>query len=129
MKQGHGRWHGRAVMLALCPGSENVWVAYRHQLLKVFQEQFRMATITERVADDVIQPLMKTARQNVRCAQNIWTLLKIHHHCQKSSLRQVRKREESGRNDSELVFRDMFNKKTLHNLTIKIVGLLSMEFR
>ena len=34
----HAAWHGRAVGLALCPGSKNVWVAYRHQLLKVPQE-------------------------------------------------------------------------------------------
>ena len=54
MKHGHARWYGRAVSLAVCPGSENVRVAYRHQLLKVSQEQLRMATITERVADDVI---------------------------------------------------------------------------
>ena len=46
-KYGHARWHGRAVILALCLGSKNVWVAYRHQLLKVSQEQLRMATITE----------------------------------------------------------------------------------
>ena len=36
------------VALALCRGSQNVWVAYRHQLLKVSQEQLRMATVTER---------------------------------------------------------------------------------
>ena len=53
MRHGHARWHGRAVVLALCPGSKNVWIAYRHQLLKVSQEQLRMVTITERVADDV----------------------------------------------------------------------------
>ena len=57
MRHGHARWHGRAIVLALCPGSKNVWVAYRHQLLKVSQEQLRMATITERVADDVIHQL------------------------------------------------------------------------
>ena len=33
-KYGHARWHGRAVILALCLGSKNVWVAYRHQLLE-----------------------------------------------------------------------------------------------
>ena len=43
----------RAIALALCPGSKNVRIAYRHQLLKVSQEQLRMATVTERVADDV----------------------------------------------------------------------------
>ena len=43
MRHGHARWHGRAVVLALCPGSKNVWVAHRHQLLKVSQEQLRMA--------------------------------------------------------------------------------------
>ena len=41
-------------MLALCPGSKNVWVAYRHHLLKVSQEQLRMARITGRVEDDVV---------------------------------------------------------------------------
>ena len=55
MRHGHARLHGRAVVWALCPGSKNVWVAYRHQLLEMSQEQLRMATITERVADDVIQ--------------------------------------------------------------------------
>ena len=53
MRFGHARWHGRAIVLALCPGSKNVWIAYGHQLLKVSQEQLRMATITESVADDV----------------------------------------------------------------------------
>ena len=38
MRSGHARWHGRAIVLALCPGSKNVWIAYRHQLLKVSQE-------------------------------------------------------------------------------------------
>ena len=38
MRLGHARWHGRAVVLALCPGSKNVWVAYRHHLLKVSKE-------------------------------------------------------------------------------------------
>ena len=33
MRHGHARWHGRAVVLAMCPGSKIVWVAYRHQLL------------------------------------------------------------------------------------------------
>ena len=53
MRHGHARWHGRAVVLALCPGSKNVWVAYRHQLLRVSQGRLPMATITEGVADDV----------------------------------------------------------------------------
>ena len=34
MRSGHARWHGRAIVLALCPGSKNVWIAYRHQLLQ-----------------------------------------------------------------------------------------------
>ena len=54
MKSGHARWYGQAVILALCPGSEYVWVAYR-QLHKVSQEQLRLITISERVADDVIR--------------------------------------------------------------------------
>ena len=54
MKSGHPRWYGQAVILALCPGSEYVRVAYR-QLLKVSQEQLRLITISERVADDVIR--------------------------------------------------------------------------
>ena len=56
MRSGHARWLGGAILLALCPGSKNVWIAYRHQVLKVSQEQLRMATVTERVADDVIYP-------------------------------------------------------------------------
>ena len=64
MKHGLARWHGRAVILALCIGSENVWVAYRHQLLKVSQEQLRMATITERVADDVIHQELRAIGEN-----------------------------------------------------------------
>ena len=84
MKYGHARWHGRAVILALCPGSKNVWVAYRRQLLKVSQE-LRMATITERVADDVIhqelRPIGEKQRgRRVRCSQTFWTSPKIHHH-------------------------------------------------
>ena len=42
MRSGHARWHGRAIVLALCAGSKNVWIAYRHQLLKVSQEQLRI---------------------------------------------------------------------------------------
>ena len=60
----HARWHGRAAVLALCPGSKNVWVAYRHQLLKVSQEQLRMATITERLADDVIHQELRAIGEN-----------------------------------------------------------------
>ena len=41
--------------IRLRSGSKNVWAACRHQLLKVSQEQLRMATTRERVADDVIQ--------------------------------------------------------------------------
>ena len=73
-----------------------------------------MATITERVADGFtrnFEPLVKTARQKVRCSQSIWTFPKIHHHRQqKSSLRQVQKREQNDMNDSKVVVRDMFNK-------------------
>ena len=64
MRHGHVRWHGRAVVLALCPGSKNLWVAYRHQLLKVSQEKLRMATITERVADDVIHHELRAIGEN-----------------------------------------------------------------
>ena len=64
MKHGHARWHRRAVILASCPGSKNVWVAYRHQVLKVSQEQLRMATITERVADDVIHQELRAIGEN-----------------------------------------------------------------
>ena len=59
MRHGHVRWRERAVVLALCPGSKNVWVAYSHQLLKVSQEQLRMATTTERVADDVVHQKLR----------------------------------------------------------------------
>ena len=64
MRHGHARWHERAVVLAVCPGSKNVWVACRHELLKVSQEQLRMATITERVADDVIHQELRTIGEN-----------------------------------------------------------------
>ena len=47
-----------------CPGSKNVWVAYRHQLFKVSQEQLRMGTITERVADDVIHQDLRAIGEN-----------------------------------------------------------------
>ena len=64
MRSGHARWHGRAIVLALCPGSKNVWVVYRHQLLTVSQEQLRMATVTERVADDVIHQELRAIGEN-----------------------------------------------------------------
>ena len=48
MRSGHARWHGRAIVLVLCPGSRNVWITYRHQLLKVSQEQLRMAVNVSR---------------------------------------------------------------------------------
>ena len=41
-----------------------MWVAYRHQLLKVWQGQLRMATITERVADDVIHKECRAIGEN-----------------------------------------------------------------
>ena len=52
------------MILALCHGSKNVWVAYRHQLLKVSQEQLRMATTTERVADDVVHQELRAIGEN-----------------------------------------------------------------
>ena len=42
----------------------NVWIAYRHQLLKVSKEQLRMATVTERVADDVIHQELRAIGEN-----------------------------------------------------------------
>ena len=48
----------------LCPGSKNVWIACRHQLLKVSQEQLLMATVTERVADDVIHQELRAIGEN-----------------------------------------------------------------
>ena len=62
MRSGHARWHGRTIVLALC--SKNVCIAYRHQLLKVSQEQLRMATVTERVADDVIHQELRAIGEN-----------------------------------------------------------------
>ena len=64
MRHGHARWHGQAVVLAPCPGSKNVRVAYRRQLFKVSQEQLRMTTITERVADDVIHQELRAIGEN-----------------------------------------------------------------
>ena len=135
MRHGHARWHGRAVVLALCPGSKNVWVAHRHQLLKVSQEQLRMATITERVADDVIHQELraigdKTARQTFKCSPSTWTSAKtLYHRRQRSSLRKVRKREQSDMNDSEIEVRDISNKEALHRLTIQITNLLLVRLR
>ena len=51
-------------LLALCPGSKNVWIAYGHQLLKVSQEQLRMATVTERAADDVSHQELRAIGEN-----------------------------------------------------------------
>ena len=51
-------------MLALCPGSKNVWIAYRHELLKVSQEQLKMATVTVRFADDVIHQELRAIGEN-----------------------------------------------------------------
>ena len=42
VRSGHARWHGKAIVLALCPVSKNVWIAYRHQFAHV-----EMATVTE----------------------------------------------------------------------------------
>ena len=42
----------------------NVWIAYKHQLLKVSQEQLRMATVTERVADDVHHQELRRGRRS-----------------------------------------------------------------
>ena len=64
MRSGHARWHGSAIVLALCPCSKNVWIAYRHQVLKVSQEQLRMATMTERVADDVMHQELRAVGEN-----------------------------------------------------------------
>ena len=41
-----------------------MWVAYRHQSLKVSQEKLRMATITETVADDVIHQELRAIGEN-----------------------------------------------------------------
>ena len=120
MKHGHARWHGRAVILALCPGSKNVWVAYRHQLLKVSQEQLRVVAITERVADDVIHQELRAFGENSGHFERSTTTVSRRVHSQ------VRKREQNDTNDSKVVDRDMFNKKALHNLTIQI---LLMELR
>ena len=77
MRSGHARWHGRANVLALCPGSKNVWIAHNHQLLKVSQEQLRMSTVTERLQMMCFtknsEQLVKTARHTVKCCRNIWT--------------------------------------------------------
>ena len=64
MRSGHARWHGRAIVLAVCPGSKNVWIACRRQWLKVSQEQLWMAAVTERVADDVIYQELRAIGEN-----------------------------------------------------------------
>ena len=60
MRYEHSRWHVRAVLLESCQGTKNVWSAHRHKLFRVSPEQLLMATITERVADDVIQKEFRT---------------------------------------------------------------------
>ena len=133
MKHGHARWHGRAVILALCLGSKNVWVAYRHQLLKVSQEQLRIATITERVADDVIHQELRAMGENSAAeGQVLPKYLDISKDppppsAEEFTLRQVRKREQNDMNDSKVAVRDMFNKKALHRLTIQMASPLLME--
>ena len=122
MRRGHARWHGRAVVLALRPGSKNVWVASRHQLLKVWQGQLRMATITERVADDVIhQEFRAIGEQSAADGQVLPKYLDIsrdhRHHRLNSSRRQVWKKEPSDMNDSKIEVRCTWYKKALHHLT------------
>ena len=60
MREEHSRWHVRAVLLESCQGTKNVWSAHRYKLFRVSPEQLLMATITERVADDVIQKEFRT---------------------------------------------------------------------
>ena len=62
--KGRGVRHGRAIVPALCPGSKLVWIAHRHQLLKVSQEQLRMATVIKSVADDVIHQELRAIGEN-----------------------------------------------------------------
>ena len=51
-------------MLTLCPGSKNVWIAHRLHLPKVSQEQLRMTTMTERVANDLVQQELQAIAEN-----------------------------------------------------------------
>ena len=60
MRYEHSRWHVRAVLLESCQGKKNAWSAHRHKLFRVSPEQLLMATITDRVADDVIQKEFRT---------------------------------------------------------------------
>ena len=69
----HAHRCGRAVILVLCPGSESVWLADRHQLRKVSQEQLRMATITERVTDDVIHQELRVIGKHTAAERQILT--------------------------------------------------------
>ena len=72
----------------------------RHQLLKVSQEQLRMATVTERVADDVIHQELRTIGENSAAGRNIWTSREIHHRRRLTSPhKRVRREERAERRD------------------------------
>ena len=131
MRSGHARWHGRTIVLALYPLSKNVWITYRHQLLKVSQEQLRMATVTERVADDVIHQELraigeKQRGRRSRVCRNIWTSREIHYrHRLTSSHKRVRRKEWSDVIASKIAARDLLHRQVLFNPKIlKIQRLL-----
>ena len=118
MRSGHARWHGRAIVLALCQVSKNVWIAYRHQLLKVSQEQLRMATVTERVADDVIhQEIRATGENSAADRQVLPTYLDISrdhsHHRLTSPHKRVRRKERSDVIASKFAARDLVHRQVL----------------
>ena len=125
MRHGHARWHGRAVVLAWCLGSKNVWVAYRHQLLKVSQKQLRMATITERVAVDVSHQELRAIGEN---SATDGRLLPEYLDISKDPLPPSAE-EFTQMNDSKIEVRDMSIREALHNLTTQKTNLLLMGFR
>ena len=89
-----------------------------------------MATITERVADDVIHQELRAIGENSAAeGQVLPKYLDISKDPPPPSAEEFTQAspEQNDMNDSKVVVRDMFNKKALHSLTIQIASLLLME--
>ena len=63
-KHGHTDGHKQAAFLTLCPDSENVWEACRHQLFMVSQEPLRRTSITERATGDVFRQELRASGEH-----------------------------------------------------------------
>ena len=123
MRSGHARWHGRTIRLALCPGSKNVWIAYRHQLLKISREQLRIATVTERVPDDVVHQELRASGENSAADDQV--LPKYLDHRLTSPHKRVRRKERSDGIASKIAARDLVHTRVLFNPEVlKIQRLL-----